>query len=352
MTFIALTHRPAGAFENELLACVERALDRDRHTLLRLDATLHGVLGVFEHEALMNELMLRFIAACGVDQVAWPGRERDRELYEIGAAASLAPGVGSAAAPGPRRLPRLESLTWPELDTLLAGGPRTALVPLGSTEQHGPHLPYATDTWIADALAARFCAHVAEAIWCPTIPIGCSSEHLAFPGTLDVQPETLRSVLIDVVRSLARHGFSRTFIFSAHGGNYVALADALPALRAAAAPMRVDAYTDLAEVTALFHRSSADFGVTAGASGHHAGEFETSIVRAIRPAAVRAARLEPGLVERPDHPQALFYPSLRTHAPSGVVGDPRSARAERAASYLDGWVALLVAAYRRENPSA
>jgi creatinine amidohydrolase len=200
-------------------------------------------------------------------------------------------------------------------------------------------------------LAARFCAQVGEAIWCPTIPIGCSSEHLAFPGTLDVQAETLRTILLDVVRSLQRHGFSRTFIFSAHGGNYSALVDALPALRAAAAPMQVTAYTDLAALTAVFHRLSAEFGVTSEASGHHAGEFETSIVRAIRPEAVRGDRLEAGIVERRDDPQALFYPSLRAHAPSGVVGDPRAASAARAEHYLEGWVELLVGTYRRENPS-
>ena len=308
-------------------------------------------LGIFEHEALMNELMLRFIAAYGSTRS--PGRDAGATASSTRSGPRRPARPASVATPRPGRDARPASSRsrgrsstpcWPT-------GPRTALVPLGSTEQHGPHLPYATDTWIADALAARFCAHVAEAIWCPTIPIGCSSEHLAFPGTLDVQPETLRSVLLDVVRSLARHGFRSAFIFSAHGGNYVPLADALPALRAAAAPMRVDAYTDLAEVTTLFHRSSADFGVTGEASGHHAGEFETSIVRAIRPEAVRLDRIDAGFVERHDHPQALFYPSLRTHAPSGVVGDPRSASAVRAPHYLDGWVELLVAAYRRENPS-
>lgn len=351
MTFIALTRRDAGPFEDEVLGPIERALDRDRHALLRLDATLPGALAIFEHEALMNELMLRFIAARQIDQIGWPGRERDRELYEIGGSVSVPEGTHDRARGRPRAMSRLESLAWPEVEALLAGGARTAVVPLGSTEQHGPHLPYATDTWIADALAARFCVHVGDAIWCPTIPLGCSSEHLAFPGTLDVRPETLRAVLLDVVRSLARHGFSHVFVFSAHGGNYVPLADALPALRAEAPTMRVTAYTDLAELTALFHRLSAEFGVSGEASGHHAGEFETSILCAIRPEAVRTDRLETGFVERHDDPQALFYPSLRVHASSGVVGDPRSASAARAERYLAAWVELLVAAYRRENPS-
>jgi creatinine amidohydrolase len=351
MTFIALTRREAARFEDDLLARVERALDPERHALIRLEATLPGPLAVFEHEALLNELLLRFVAARGVDQISWPGRDRDRELYEIGTAAVAPPSAPRRRPAVPARWSDLATLTWPELDALLADRPCTAVVPLGSTEQHGPHLPYATDTWIADALAARFCAEVGDAVACPTLPIGCSSEHLAFPGTLDVQAETLRALLLDVVRSLQRHGFCRAFIFSAHGGNCAALAEALPALRAAAAPMAVTAYTDLAALTALFHRSSAAFGVASEASGHHAGEFETSILRALRPEAVRLDRLQAGIVDQRDDPQTLFYPSLRAQAPNGVVGDPRGASAARAQRYLDDWVALLVAEYRREQAS-
>ncbi len=388
MTLIALA-RPDASYDAELLARIERALDPERHTVLRLAATLPGALAIIDHEALVNSLMLRFIAAREVDQINWPGRGRDRELYDLGSLPEDVRGQRSGATrargdswragrsaltrPSPprarvapvstaevparagahysERVSRLDALTWPELAGLLALGPLTAVIPLGSTEQHGPHLPYGTDTWIADELAARFCARVPEAIRCPTVPIGCSSEHAAFPGTLDLRADTLRAVLGDVLLSLRGHGFEAAFIFSAHGGNYAALADALSALRAAAAPMRVIAYTDLAALTACFHRLSGEHGVSADASGHHAGEFETSIMRAIRPQSVRDDRIDAGLVGAHADPQALFYPSLRANAPSGVVGDPRSASAERAAHYLDGWVELLVAAYRRENAS-
>jgi creatinine amidohydrolase len=224
-------------------------------------------------------------------------------------------------------------------------------VPLGSTEQHGAHLPFGTDTCIADALAARFCARVPEALRLPALAIGCSAEHLAFPGTLDLRVATLRAILRDVLASLARHGFACAFVFSAHGGNYGALRTALPALAAACAPMRLVAYTDLDALTAAFHAMSGAYGVGAEASGHHAGELETSIMRALHPRAVRGDALAPGFVEPTNDPQALFYPSLRGRAPSGVVGDPRGATAARGERYLDGWVELLVAAYRRENPS-
>jgi creatinine amidohydrolase len=225
------------------------------------------------------------------------------------------------------------------------------VVPLGSTEQHGAHLPFATDTWVGDALAERLCAGFEDAVRCPTIPVGCSSEHLSFPGTLDVRPDTLVALLGDLLASLRRHGFARVFVFSAHGGNYQALRTALPALRAAAAPMRVDAFTDLDRLTARLHATSAALGVTAEAAGHHAGELETSILLGLRPGDVRTA-MEPGLVAPRADPQTLFYPDLRANAPSGTVGDARAADGARAERYLDAWTGVLAAAYRGETKSA
>jgi creatinine amidohydrolase len=346
-TFLALARHDA-VHEPELLARLGQMLDPPRHRVVRLEATLPGPLAIFEHEALMNELMLRYVAAHGIDQTDWPGRGKDVPLYALGGGRT--PGVDTPAVSA-TPVHCLERFTWPELEHVLAAGPRTAVIPLGATEQHGPHLPFATDSWIAEALAERFCARVEEAIRCPTVAFGCSREHLGFPGTLDLDPRTLGALLIDLVTSLQRHGFACVFIFSAHGGNYAALRAALPTLRTAAAPMRVIAYTELAQLTAVLHQASAASGVTPEDSGHHAGELETSILQALRPGDVRTGLLAPGFVEPHPDPQALFYPNLRTHAPSGTVGDPRPAAPSRAAGYLDAWVAVLVEAYRREKKS-
>ena len=351
-TFLALT-RPDAPREAELLERFASMLVPERHALVRLPATLPLPFAVFEHEAMMNELVLAAIAARRIDQSRWPGQGRDRPLYVVGSAAAQATFVPGAPASGPAaagevgREPRLASCTWPELATWLAAGPRTAIVPLGATEQHGPHLPFATDTWIADALAARLAARLPEAVALPALSLGCSREHAAFPGTLDLGVDTLAAVLRDVLASLARHGFAAAFVFSAHGGNDAALAAMLPALAAAAAPMRVHAFTDLARLTAALQRTAATLGVDPAAAGHHAGELETSILAALAPAHVRGGALAPGRLVADADAQALFYPSLRAQAPTGVVGDPRGASATRAAAYLAAWVDVLEADYRR-----
>jgi creatinine amidohydrolase len=344
-TFLALTRADA-AHEDALLARLEAMLDPARHRLLRLPATLPGPLAVFEHEALLNELLLRYVAARTIDQTRWPGRGRDAPLYALGGSGDPAPDAAMRAPALPRRFDRL---TWVELESLLGEAPRTAVVALGSTEQHGPHLPLGTDTLIAEALAERFCARVEDAIQCPVVSLGCAPEHAAFPGTLDLGAGTLRATLLALVRSLRQHGFGHAFVFSAHGGNCATLADALPALREAAAPMRVTAFTDLAALTDALHRTAAAAGVAPEAAGHHAGEIETSIVLALRPGAVRTDALTAGHVDPTADPQSLFYPRVRRTTSSGVIGDPRGAAAARGARYLEAWVDVLLAAYRDEK---
>lgn len=326
-TFMALARADAPD-EPALLDRLAAMLDPARHRLVPLAATLPGALAILEHEALTTALVLRGIRERRVDQRRWPGRGFDAPLYAL----DHRPDAGAFVA-----------RTWPEVE---ADARRTAIVPLGATEQHGPHLPLAVDTWIADALAERLCARVGDAVRLPAIGLGCSVEHAAFPGTLDLRPGTLTALLTDVVASLARHGVARVFLFSAHGGNCAPLAAALPALRAAAAPVPVDAFTDLDTLTAALHRRAAAAGVTPAAAGHHAGEVETSILLALRPHAVRTARLAAGHVAPTADPQALFHPSLRAHAPDGTVGDPRGADAARGLCYLDAWVDVLAEAYR------
>ncbi len=334
-TFLALT-RPDARDEEPLLARLEAVLVPQRHALVRLPATLPMPLALLEHEMQLNTLLLRDLEARAVDQVRWPGRDREQPLYAL------------AALPAGRRM---AEHVWPEVAALVARGCRTAVLPLGSTEQHGPHLPLDTDTAIGDALAERLCAAVGDAVACPTLPIGCASEHLSFPGTLHVEPATLMAVLRDTIRALGRHGIARAFIFSAHGGNAEPLRAGLPALRRDCGAVEVDAFTDLDRLTAVLHAESAAAGVDPAAAGHHAGEVETSILLALAPARVRSGALSAGLLTGTDDAQKLFHPDLRMHAPEGTVGDPRGADAARGLRYLRAWTGLLVEAYRREKNS-
>lgn len=341
-TLLALT-RAGAAGEAELVDRAARMLVDGRHRLVRWHSTLPGALALFEHEALANALVLRAIAERGVDQVDFPGRGEDRLLYDVRALAVDAGSAPSAAVSAPAAGARaLGWLTWPEVEALLAGGATSALLPLGSTEQHGPHLPFATDGVIAAAVAERVVARMDGVLGLPVLPLGCASEHLAFAGTLSLAPDTLEAILRDVACSLARHGFARLLVFSAHGGNYGVLRAAAERVAPAVLPLRLEPFLDLTRLTATLEAVAARAGVSRDEAGQHAGEVETSILLARTPLHVRRERLAAGLAGTTLASDELFYPDLRRHAPDGTVGDPRPARAARAAAYVDAWADLLV----------
>jgi creatinine amidohydrolase len=348
-TFIALTRNSQR--ESNLFSHVRASLE-PQHRWLEFEAKLPDPLQIFEHESAMNAFVLAAIAARQLDQREWPGKGRDQSLYNIASAESIATPPIASASPSPQVPRRLADLTWTEVEGLIRNGARTAVIPLGATEQHGPHLPLRIDSIIADALAERFCRRVPGSIQAPAIEIGCSSEHSDFPGTLSIAKATLGAVLEDVVSSLVRHGFTHLVVFSAHGGNDAALAELKPRLKKSAPPARITVVHGIDAIGKIWCDASAREGIPREISGAHAGEFETSIIAALRPDLIRWSHLNRGLVKLPGDPQTLFYPSLRKHAANGVVGDPRAAAAERAERYLSAWVEFLIAAYEETERAA
>jgi creatinine amidohydrolase len=226
----------------------------------------------------------------------------------------------------------LSDVTWTDVRDADAD---LALLPVGSTEQHGPHAPLGTDAYhaetVAEAGAERFDGDVAVA---PTIPVGIAEEHRNFSGTLWVSPDTFRSYVRDVVGSLAHHGMDRVVVVNGHGGNVPALG----------------------EVTATISRHDDAYAVPFTwfeAVGEHSGEMghggplETALLRATHPELVRDERIDEA---REGASQGwgdwvsttnLAHDSAEFTA-NGVVGDPGAGDAElgeellkRAADALD-----------------
>ena len=113
----------------------------------------------------------------------------------------------------------LSQLSWPEVEAGIEAGRDTVVVAFGAFEQHGPHLPLETDVLLGDHLAWVVADRI-DAFVGPTVRIGCSHHHLAFPGTLSLSDDTFGQVVGDIVRSLAHRGFRRAILLASHGGNF------------------------------------------------------------------------------------------------------------------------------------
>ncbi|MGQ9927648.1 MAG: mycofactocin biosynthesis peptidyl-dipeptidase MftE [Chloroflexaceae bacterium] len=235
----------------------------------------------------------------------------------------------------PPTWPDMAHLTWPEVARAVAGGADTVILPLGATEQHGPHLPLGTDTLRAEALARRLARRLPGALVAPALPIGCSDEHAGFPGLLSLDAATLATVIVDCARRMAAWGITRLVLLSAHGGNGQALALAVERLRRELPDLRVwlPAHTLAPDEAVL--AVAAEAGITPEEFGLHAGEGETSELLWLRPDLVRAEAAAGYCGEMTTIVDTLQRLGLQAVTPNGVLGDPSRAHTARGERYLD-----------------
>ena len=228
-------------------------------------------------------------------------------------------------------------MTWPDVADAVRGGATTVILPLGATEQHGPHLPLGTDTYRAAALAERVAGRLGPGfLVAPALPFGCSDEHAGFPGLLGLEAETLARVVLDVARRLTGWGVRRLVLLSAHGGNREALGLALALLRRELPDLEVRANGDLENIAPVLLELARRDGISANTLGLHAGEGETSEMLHLRPDLVRPEASAPGFTGDMEAVMGeLRRSGLRAVTQAGVLGDPTRAEAGRGARYLD-----------------
>lgn len=240
---------------------------------------------------------------------------------------------------------RWERMTAPELKALAA---RDALVvlPVGSLEQHGPHLPVWTDSFCAHAFAVRAAETVAAEMPVVVLPpmwMGLSEHHFPFGGTISLDHATFHAVLRCVVRSLLADGFRRLLVVNGHGGNIEPLAVAARELaHEFGIPVVATTWPQAApqEIAAT---------LTTQPGVQHACEAETSLWLALDPGQVRRERIADSLAEPVPAPPPGFsrFWSFEERAPrTGVRGDPRAATAEKGERILAAVVGALARAMR------
>ncbi|ASR34608.1 mycofactocin system creatininase family protein [Prauserella marina] len=218
---------------------------------------------------------------------------------------------------------RLGGLRWPEV------GKPVLAVPLGATEQHGPHLPLHTDTTIATELCDRLAASIGDTVdivVAPALPYGSSGEHAGFPGTLSIGRTALELLLVELVRSA--DDFAGVVIVNGHGGN------AAP-VRAAVRLLRDEGRRVLA------------WSPDGPPGDSHAGRTETSVLLRLRPQDVATDKAEAGnTAPLPELFDRLVAGGVAAVSVNGVLGDPAGADAAEGEALLTRWAEALATAVR------
>lgn len=219
---------------------------------------------------------------------------------------------------------QLGERVWPEI-----GDRQTVLVPVGSTEQHGPHLPLDTDVRVAAAVAAVAAGAAGDLLVGPPLAYGASGEHEGFAGTVSIGHEALRLLLVELGRSAGRWAARLVFV-NGHGGNVKTLVDAVALLR-------------------YEGRDVGWFACEAGGDAH-AGRTETSLVLAMDPRLVRPDAVPGNAAPVHDLMPVLSVDGVAAVSPNGVLGDPAGASAEEGERLLTMMAAELAGATARWTP--
>ena len=241
-------------------------------------------------------------------------------------------------------------MTWPEVAEAVGAGATTVILPLGATEQHGPHLPLGTDAIRATALADLLAEKLPGSLVAPTLPFGCSDEHWGFPGLLGLDAETLARVVLDLARRLSGWGIRRLVILSAHGGNGDALDLALTLLKGELPGLEVRTNSNLETIAPVTLEMARQEGISASALGLHAGEGETSEMLHLCPDLTHPCRAASGFTGDMEAVLGeLREGGLRAVTTNGVLGDPAQAAADRGSRYLEAAANDLAATLRRDS---
>lgn len=243
---------------------------------------------------------------------------------------------------------RWEELTSPEIGAL--DRDKTVVVlPIGSVEQHGNHMPVGTDTILAHEVSLAASRVADEVVVMPPPWYGFSAHHMRFPGSVTLRAETLMAVVEDVVASVVAHGFLRILVVNGHGGNggiIDVLASTLGNKHYGKARVATLTYFTLArDAIAALRKSEA------GGMGH-ACEFETSLVQHLRPDLVKIDRAttiypDPGssylTTDLVGSQSVRVYHDFGDLSPTGTLGDPSLASPTAGKAFFDGSVAALAA---------
>jgi creatinine amidohydrolase len=242
---------------------------------------------------------------------------------------------------------RLHLSSWPEVETYLQKS-SGIIIPIGSTEQHGPTGLIGTDAITAEGIAIEV-GNLTNALVAPTINVGMALHHADFPGTISLRPSTLILVIRDYLTCLARSGFTKFFFINGHGGNIATLKAAYSELYAHLADLKIPNADRVECQTANWFMSGSVYRLAkelyGDREGSHATPSEVAVTQYLYPDAIKSVLLDPKNLSQ--ERKILGAADFRRRYPDGRMGsDPSLATPEHGKQFFDLAVKDLTTSYR------
>lgn len=243
----------------------------------------------------------------------------------------------------------MENMTWPEIESAIEKGNDNVIIMAGSIEQHGPHLPIATDTILGYSLAKQVAEKLENTLVAPIIRPGVSEHHMDFPGTISLSAELFMKLLEEYCQALAKHGFKKLILLSSHGGNFAPIQTVAPKIANVLKNdgVKVIPVVNLAKLIEVEFEYLKEGGTSPEKAGVHSGFAETSSMLHESPQLVKMEKAEPGLTERVS-PSEVITKGLKLLSPNGILGDPAGASADIGKRLSDILVEYLVEEIRKQ----
>jgi len=244
---------------------------------------------------------------------------------------------------------RMEEMNWVDIKKAINDGFKTVVIGVGSTEQHGPHLPTQTDALIADVMVNLITQNLKNALQAQTIRVGCSDHHLPFSGTISLKKTTLKAIILDYIESLQNHGFENIVFIPTHGGNFKPIEEAVKDAQEKHPNIKILAFTDLMRFMDVQDKIAAGLNITVEEAGGHAGEAETSEILFLAENLVKRDKFQPGYlgVLKEKEIEMLIEKGMPSLTEIGVIGDPTKASKEHGKIYIEKMVKFLTAEIKK-----
>ena len=245
---------------------------------------------------------------------------------------------------------RMEEMNWVDIKKAINDGFKTVIIGVGSTEQHGPHLPTQTDALTADVIANLIAQNLKNALQAQTIRVGCTDHNLPFPGTISLKKSTLKAIIHDYVESLQKHAFETIVFIPTHGGNFNPIKETVKEAQEKYPNIKIIAFTDLMGFVDAQDKIAESLNIRIEEAGAHAGEVETSEVLFLAENLVKKERFQPGYVGifGKGEIEMLFEKGMPSLTDIGVLGDPTKASKEHGKIYIEKMVEFLTDEIKKE----